>query len=147
MSSRLSKNKAKRRLIASSKPQNEYIAISLHHKAKLIKIMDKKQNKKIKQNFMDRFVPLSDIVARKLKDPQFRKAYTEEVSRLQLAYEIRMLRAKQGMTQGQVASKAKMPQSVVARIESGSRGFSIATLHKIAKVFGREIGLVAPRQG
>lgn len=95
---------------------------------------------------MSRFTPLSEIVAKRLKNPEFRKAYNEEMNRLQLAYEIRLLRTKKGMTQQQVALKAKMPQSVVARIESGSRGFSIATLHKIAKVFGREIGLVAPRQ-
>jgi len=92
------------------------------------------------------FTPLSDFIAENMKDKRFKKAYTEEISRLQLAYEIKMLRQKKGMTQEQVAKKAKMPQSVVARLESGSRGFSIATLHKIAKVFDREIGLVVPRR-
>jgi ribosome-binding protein aMBF1 (putative translation factor) len=92
------------------------------------------------------FVPLSEILTEKLKDARFKKLYSEEFSRLQLAHDIRSLRQKRGMTQEQVAEKAKMPQSVVARLESGSRGFSIGTLHKIAKVFDREIGLVAPRR-
>ncbi len=50
------------------------------------------------------------------------------------------------MTQQRVAKKAKMPQSVIARIESGSRGLSIGTLQKIALVFDREVGFVAPRR-
>jgi DNA-binding XRE family transcriptional regulator len=91
-------------------------------------------------------IPFSEFLARKLKDKEFKKAYLEERSRLQLAYDIQMLRKEKRMTQAQVAKKAKMPQSVVARIESGSRGFSIGTLHKIASVFDREVGLVAPRR-
>jgi DNA-binding XRE family transcriptional regulator len=92
------------------------------------------------------FAPFSDILAEKLKNKRFKKAYTEEISRLQLAYEIKMLRQKKGLTQKQVAAKAKMPQSVVARLESGSRGFSIATLYKVAAVFDRRIGLIIPRR-
>jgi DNA-binding XRE family transcriptional regulator len=89
---------------------------------------------------------LSEVLTNKLKNKRFKKEYSEEVSRLQLAYEVKSLRREKGMTQEEVALKAKMPQSVVARIESGSRGLSIGTLHKIARVFGREIGLVAPRR-
>jgi DNA-binding XRE family transcriptional regulator len=92
------------------------------------------------------FMPLSEVFKKHMKNKKFREGYNEELSRLQLAYDIKMLRKKKGLTQEQVAHKAKMPQSVVARIESGSRGLSIGTLHKIAKVFDREIGLVAPRR-
>jgi ribosome-binding protein aMBF1 (putative translation factor) len=99
-----------------------------------------------KQTTKSSFISLPEVIEKKLKNKKFKKAYSEEISRLQLAYEIRSLRQKKGMTQEQVAQKAKMPQSVIARIESGSRGFSISTLHKIAEVFDLEIGLVAPHR-
>ena len=41
----------------------------------------------------------------------------------------------------EVAIKADMPQSVIARIESGTHSFSISTLHKIAGVFDKHISL------
>ena len=93
-----------------------------------------------------KFVSLEDVLAKKLKNKRFKKAYDEEMSRLQLAYDVRSLRQKNGMTQKQVAQKAQMPQSVVARIESGAHGLSLGTLYKIAGVFDREIRLVAPRK-
>lgn len=43
---------------------------------------------------MNRFTPLSEIVAKELKNKRFRKAYTEEMNRLQLAYEIGLFRAQ-----------------------------------------------------
>jgi DNA-binding XRE family transcriptional regulator len=92
------------------------------------------------------FIPFEKLLAKQLKNKEFKEAYFEELSRLNLVHEIKTLRVQKRMTQAQVAAKAKMPQSVIARIESGSRGFSIATLHKIASVFDREVGLVAPRR-
>lgn len=92
------------------------------------------------------FTPLDTIIEKKLKNKQFRKSFSEETSRLQLAHEIKTLRQKKKMTQGQVAVKANMPQSVVARIESGTHSFSIATLYKIAMVFDKQIGLVEHAQ-
>ena len=88
------------------------------------------------------FTPLNAIVRNRLKHEQFQKSFNEEMSRLQLAHEIKTLRQKQKMTQREVAAKADMPQSVVARIESGTHSFSIATLHKIARVFDKHVGLV-----
>lgn len=92
-----------------------------------------------------KWVSLEEFVSGHRRKRNFRNAYTEELGRLQLAYQIRTLRQKKGLTQQKVAHAARMPQSVVARIESGSRGFSIATLNKIARVFDREIALVSPR--
>ena len=96
---------------------------------------------KIVRNHL-RFIPFEKILKEKLKSGQFRKSFTEEMNRLKLAHEIRALREGKKMTQKQVAKKADMPQSVIARIESGAHGFSIATLHKIARVFDRKIELV-----
>jgi len=92
------------------------------------------------------FTSLDNVIAKKLKNKQFRKSFSEETSRLQLAHEIRTLRQKRKMTQAEVAAKTDMPQSVIARIESGTHSFSIATLHKIARVFDRQVGLVGQTQ-
>lgn len=87
-------------------------------------------------------VPLSKSIVRKQKSPRFRKAFSEEMSRLRLAHELRTIRQSRKMTQAQVAERAQMPQSVIARIESGTHSFSITTLHKIARVFDKQVGLV-----
>ena len=88
------------------------------------------------------FTSLDTIIARKIKNDRFHRLFSEEMGRLKLAHEIKVLRQKKGMTQREVALKADMPQSVVARIESGTHSFSIATLHKIARVFDKQISLV-----
>lgn len=101
----------------------------------------KKQNA-IKYNF----TPLNKIIGKKLKNERFRKSFSEETNRLQLAHEIKTLRQKRRMTQKEVAAKADMPQSVVARIESGTHSFSVATLNKIATAFDKKIGFVEHAQ-
>ena len=92
------------------------------------------------------FISLDTVIAKKLKDKQFRKSFSEEISRLQLAHEIKTLRQRRKMTQAEVAAKTDMPQSVIARIESGTHSFSITTLHKIARAFNKQVGLVGQTQ-
>ncbi len=100
----------------------------------------KKVARKINKKY--HFTLLDTVIAGRIKRGKFRKSFFEEMSRLQLAHEIRVLRQKKKMTQEEVAMKADMPQSVIARIESGTHSFSISTLHKIARVFDKQIGLV-----
>ncbi len=102
----------------------------------------KQANKKINKNERPKFIPLSTTINRKLRNPRFRQVFSEEISRLKLAHDIKTLRQQRKMTQEQVAAATDMPQSVIARIESGAHSFSIATLHRIARVFDRQIGLV-----
>ncbi|MDO8552370.1 MAG: helix-turn-helix transcriptional regulator [bacterium] len=72
----------------------------------------------------------------------FLKAYVEERARRRLAKQIRELRIAQHLTQKTVAKRADMPQSVIARIESGDRAISVETLGRIAHTFGKEVQLV-----
>ncbi len=88
------------------------------------------------------FVELSEVLRKKLKNPTFKKAFDEERERLHLAHELKMMRGRTRMTQKQVAAKAAMPQSVIARIESGNHSVSVITLGKIAHVFNKRIGFV-----
>ncbi len=90
------------------------------------------------------FIPLSQLFKEKMKQRGFREAFSEEAARRKLAAELKGLRMKQKMTQRQVAAKAKMPQSVIARIESGNHSASLATLQQIAGVFHKQIGFVNP---
>ena len=83
-----------------------------------------------------------EVFAKALKSPTFRKAHEERIVRYSMAREMRELRKVKKMSQEALAKKADMPQSVIARIESGRHSFSLSTLYRIAKAFGKEVKLV-----
>lgn len=85
---------------------------------------------------------LDEVFRKAAKSKAFREAYHEEMLRIRLAKQIRTLRTAQRLTQKAVAKRADMPQSVIARVESGSRGISVDTLGKIAHTLGKEVQLV-----
>jgi DNA-binding XRE family transcriptional regulator len=89
-----------------------------------------------------KFYSFDDILKEDMKSKVFRDAYNEELVRLRLVGEIKKLRLGKKFTQQNLAQKAKMPQSVIARIESGEHSFSLGTLNRIAKVFNKEVQLV-----
>ena len=64
------------------------------------------------------------------------------MARLRLSKQIRDIRGSQQLTQKTVAQRAGMPQSVIARAESGEHGLSLDTLSKIATVLGKKVQLV-----
>jgi|SRR3989338_4895785 len=73
------------------------------------------------------------------KTKAFKWAYVEEKARLALARSIRETRLRKKMTQSTVAQKAAMPQSVIARIESGEHSISVDTLSKVAHALGKSV--------
>lgn len=79
------------------------------------------------------------FVAKKLKRPLFRKAFSEESLRLQVAYQILELRKKHELTQQALARKIGTTQSVIARIEQGRENISVDRLDSIAHLFGKHI--------
>jgi ribosome-binding protein aMBF1 (putative translation factor) len=83
-----------------------------------------------------------EVFGKVSKKKEFRRAYEEEIVRLRLAKQIRDIRTTSRMTQGVVAQKSGMPQSVIARIESGDRGITLDTLGRIAHTLGKEVQLV-----
>ena len=98
------------------------------------KIVDKKKEKLEWYSFEDVFAEFS-------KNKAFLRAYNEELQRRSLAKQIRALRSAQKLTQKVVAERAGMPQSVIARIESGQSGISLDTLGRVAHTFGKHIQL------
>ena len=88
-----------------------------------------------------KFYNFNEVFGRALKSEKNRKVFNEEVVRLKMARQIRAMRLARKFTQKILAEKAKMPQSVIARLESGEHSFSLGTLHRVARVFGKEIML------
>lgn len=82
-----------------------------------------------------------EVFGKNFKSKKFQKAYNEEMARLKLAQQIRGIRKKEKLTQKAVADITNMPQSVIARIESGTHGYSLGTLYRIAYAFKKEIQL------
>ena len=87
-------------------------------------------SKKIKTNY--------DIWREKnMKDPGFRRLYKEEEAKFSVSQKIRRLREKLGITQQELAKKAKTSQSAIARIESADyEGHSLSNLEEIARALG-----------
>ncbi len=103
------------------------------------------KNTKIKKGVVAenlKFFSFDDVFTKVSKKADFKRSYSEELARLRLAAQIRELRQEKHFTQKIVAEKAGMPQSVIARVESGERSISLDTLGRIAYALGKEVQLV-----
>lgn len=69
-----------------------------------------------------------------LKDPEIRIKYEEEKVRSEIAFMVKRLRQKAGLTQEELAKKIGTSQSVIARLESGrdTRTPSLSLLSRVA---------------
>ena len=85
---------------------------------------------------------LEEVFGKVSKTKGFQKGYREESARIKLARKIRETRVAKKMTQEAVAEKASMPQSVIARLESGEHSVSLDTLNRVAHALGKEVELV-----
>jgi ribosome-binding protein aMBF1 (putative translation factor) len=84
-------------------------------------------------------VDFQDYLAKKLKNPRFRKYYNEYGKQLEIAYQILKLRKRERMSQAELARKIGTKQSNIARMEAGQQNFTTDTLQKIAGVFKRDL--------
>jgi len=82
-----------------------------------------------------------------LADPEVRKAYDELAPEYAIARELIKARSRAGLTQSDVAKRMGTTQSVIARMESGSKLPSMNSLVRYAKVTGSRtvVKLVADR--
>jgi len=97
--------------------------------------------KNIKKIGGEIFYSADEVFKKWARSKSFQKAYDNEMTHLKLAQQVREMRLARKFTQKILAEKAKMPQSVIARLESGEHSFSLGTLCRVAKVFGKEIQL------
>lgn len=77
-----------------------------------------------------------------LKDPAFKKAYDALEPEFKLASSLIQARIDNKLTQQQLAKKAGVSQTVVARLESGEANPTVGTISRVASVLGRELKLV-----
>ena len=81
-----------------------------------------------------------DYLKEQLRDPEVRKAYEEESVIVDVAIQITSLRARQGLTQRELARRLRTSQQMISRLESPHNGsLSLRTLSKLAHALGKDL--------
>ncbi len=83
-------------------------------------------------------VGLEEILARELKNDEFKLAFDEHRFHLQIAHLVSDLRSRVHISQAELAKKAGVSQPMIARLEKGDhrRTPTFDTIDKILKVLG-----------
>lgn len=79
------------------------------------------------------------VLKEALKNPALKKEWDATEAQYRLVETIIEARLSNKLTQAELASKAGLKQSVLARVESGSVMPSLATVSKIATALGRQL--------
>ncbi|MDD4201967.1 MAG: helix-turn-helix transcriptional regulator [Candidatus Omnitrophica bacterium] len=99
-----------------------------------------KKPKKIKVNIPETISSHIDSEFKKSKE--FRKAYIEQIERLELAMKIVKLRKRRNLTQAQLAKKVNTTQQTISRLEDASNTeISVSTLSKIALALDAKLSI------
>jgi predicted transcriptional regulator len=81
----------------------------------------------------------NDIKARRADSTERRHSNERAGRAIRLAFEIRALREKKGLSQRQLAELVGTTQSAIARLEGGRISPSLPTLDRIAAALGAEV--------
>ena len=84
----------------------------------------------------------SDYKKKALKDPAFKAAYDALEPEYRLAKSMIEARLAKKLTQEELAQKAGVTQTTIARIESGTNNPTITTITRVAQALGKELRLV-----
>jgi DNA-binding XRE family transcriptional regulator len=80
---------------------------------------------------------------KKLTGPKFRKGFEEEVQKLAIGEQLSRLRQEAGLTQAQVAQRAKTTASAISRYENAEYDrYELRTLQRIALACGGRLDIV-----
>lgn len=88
---------------------------------------------------MRKFYTFEEDLKKRLKNPQFRKAWKESEADALVARAVIEKRLAKKMSQRILARKAKTTQAVISRIEGMSGNPSIGLLQRIASAFGSHL--------
>lgn len=80
----------------------------------------------------------------KLKNERFRRLYEEEKQLAELSLRILKTREHLGLSQLEVAKKAKITQQQLSRIENGNN-CNLATFLKVCNALGLKVDLETPK--
>ena len=88
-------------------------------------------------------VSLDEILARELKNDEFRLAFDERRFYLQIARLVSDLRARAGLSQAELAERAGVSQPLIARLEKGDsrRTPTFDTIFRLLKVLGYSMSI------
>ena len=89
-----------------------------------------------------KFNTFDEVFGKLLNKKKYREIYEAEMARRRLIRQIRELRRSKKLTQRSFAARVGMPQSVIARLETGRHDYSLKTLYQIAGAFGKQVKLV-----
>ncbi|MEQ1562364.1 MAG: helix-turn-helix transcriptional regulator [Nitrospiraceae bacterium] len=78
----------------------------------------------------------------KLTNPKFRKGFDEEVQKLAIGEQLSRLRQEAGLTQAQVAQRAKTTASAISRYENAEYDrYELRTLQRIVLACGGRLDI------
>lgn len=83
-------------------------------------------------------INFKDYLNEQLQDPEFKKEFENETTKLESAIALTKARRDLGLSQRDLSTISDVPQSTIARIESGANT-SIDTLTKIANALGKKL--------
>ncbi|HOF02174.1 MAG TPA: helix-turn-helix transcriptional regulator [Spirochaetota bacterium] len=82
-----------------------------------------------------------NILAKKLTNSSFKEKYNEEKRLIEISLELQHTREKLGLTQTEVAKKAKITQQQLSKIENGGN-FNILTFIKVCKALNLDFDFI-----
>lgn len=88
---------------------------------------------------MSKTIPFKEITDEWKKDPEYVKEYEKLEEEFAIARELIHARARAHLTQAEVAKRMGTTQSVVARLESGTKSINLKTLEKYAEATGSHL--------
>jgi predicted transcriptional regulator len=77
-----------------------------------------------------------------MRNPKFKAAYDALEPEYQMADALIKARISKKMTQTEVAAKAGVSRTVIARLESGTTNPTLGTVNRVANILGKELRLV-----
>ena len=81
----------------------------------------------------------NEIKAQRANSSERRRGYEQAGRAIRLAFEIRALREKKGLSQRELAERIGTTQSAIARLEGGNVSPSLPTLDRIAHALDAEL--------
>jgi ribosome-binding protein aMBF1 (putative translation factor) len=79
---------------------------------------------------------------RKLESPRFRRGFEEEVQKLAIGEQLSRLRQEAGLTQAQLAQRAKTTASAISRYENADYDrYELRTLQRIVRACGGRLDI------
>lgn len=78
-----------------------------------------------------------------LKDEDFKKEWEASETEFQIAKMMCMLRAKQGLTQKELAQKSGINQANISKLERGNSNVTLKTIDKLLRSMGQRLKIEA----